>query len=301
MGVPFLRIGMGQKFIKTKLGVIGGSGLYNIEGAKVVREHRPDTPYGPPSDIIFEMLIGNRSVFFLARHGRKHHVLPSEVNYRANIFAMKKLGVTHLAGISAVGSLRVELVPGHFVIPDQLIDCTSKSRPATFLGDGLVGHFSLADPFCEEMQGLLKNSAHSKVKLHTGGTYVCIEGPQFSTRAESNFYRGPMQASIIGMTAIPEARLAREAELSYALLAMVTDYDCWHESEEDVSVESVLKLMKQNSSFAQQIVIDLIAKLPEVSSAPSLSSAQISLMTPKDQVSAATKAKLEVLYGKYFV
>lgn len=245
-----------------KLGIIGGSGLYQMLDLEPIHKHDFQTPYGSTSDSIHEFEINNTAIYFLARHGNYHQLLPSEVNYQANIFALKKLGVTHLLSVSAVGSLREEQAPGHMVIPDQILDFTSKKRPSTFFGDGLVGHISMAKPFCDELSSFiyeqLKKTLPSEKECHQSGTYLCIEGPQFSTIAESNFYRKSTDANIIGMTAIPEAKLAREAQMAYATLALVTDYDCWHSSSAHVETGDVLAVLKQNSTNAQKVVRKII-------------------------------------------
>ncbi len=290
---------MAQRF-ETKLGVIGGSGLYSISDAKVIDEHTVETPFGDPSDKIREIEMDSRRVFFIARHGRTHHLLPHEVNYRANICALKMLGVTHVAAISAVGSLRSNIRPGHFHLPDQIIDHTSKSRLGTFMGQGVVGHFSSAHPFCEEMRDLIRKSAAPESTLHINGTYICMEGPQFSTKAESEYYRRAMEGSVIGMTSVPEAKLAQEAEMSYALLAMVTDFDCWNDAEGHVSVEAVLDIMRKNGHIAQKIVRNLSKLLPQYSEAQSLNSAKTSVLTPFDQMTEDQKRRLNCLYARYF-
>ncbi|HIG55284.1 MAG TPA: S-methyl-5'-thioadenosine phosphorylase, partial [Candidatus Handelsmanbacteria bacterium] len=242
------------------LSVIGGSGLYQMEGAETVAEHALDTPYGKPSDVIVEADVGGRSVYFLPRHGKGHKLLPCEVPARANIHALKQLGVTHVLAVSACGIMREEIKPGDMVVPDQIFDRTRGQRPSTFFGEGVVGHLPFADPFCEELREIIIGAGQETgAKLHAGGTYICMEGPLFSTRAESNFYRKAVDASVIGMTALPEAKLAREAELCYAMLAMGTDYDCWHEEEEDVTIDQILAVMKANGALANRIVAEVAA------------------------------------------
>jgi len=283
------------------LGVIGGSGVYRMEGVGAVAEHRLETPFGAPSDAVMETRLGERTVYFLPRHGRGHHLLPSEVNYRANIHALKQLGVTHLLAVSAVGIMKEHIRPGDMVIPDQLFDRTRGLRASTFFGDGVAGHVSLADPFCQEFSQVLSQAAEAcDATVHEGGTYVCMEGPQFSTRAESHFYRLAVDASVIGMTALPEAKLAREAELCYAMLAMGTDYDCWHEEEEDVSVESVVAVLKANAELGSAIVQELAGRLPEETSCPCQEAARYAIISSPEAVPAAAKERLSVLYGKYF-
>lgn len=245
------------------LGVIGGSGLYDLPGLTDVRESAIETPFGAPSAPIVTGTLGRTRLAFLSRHGRGHWLNPTEVPYRANVWALKSLGVTHLLSISAVGSLREDLPPRTAVIPDQIIDRTV-SRARTFFDEGIVAHVSMADPFCEPMRQALHDAASGQAApVHAGGTYIAIEGPQFSTRAESNLYRR-WGADVIGMTAMPEARLAREAGLCYATLAMVTDYDVWHETEEDVSVEVVQRVLRDNVAFGQQVIATLAEMgLPE--------------------------------------
>lgn len=239
------------------IGIIGGSGLYNMEALQHATEHTLETPYGKPSDVIVTGLVHDVPVAFLARHGRGHRLIPSEVPYRANIHAMKQMGVRYLISISAVGSLKDEMKPLDMVVPDQFIDLT-RLRDATFFGDGAVAHVSMAQPVCPSVADALARAIDEvglsqEIKLHRGGTYVCIEGPQFSTQAESHWYRS-MGASIIGMTNMPEAKLAREAQIAYATLAMVTDFDCWHPREAHVTAEMAIANLMKNAERAQQIV-----------------------------------------------
>ena len=285
----------------VRLGVIGGSGGYQMDGVEIVGEHEIDTPFGPPSDLVVETRIDGRTVFFLPRHGKGHRLLPSEAPYRANVHAMKSANVTHLLGVSAVGIMKEHIRPGDMVVPDQIFDRTKGIRPSTFFGDGVVGHISLADPFCDEMRQQLVAAAQSSgATVHEGGTYICMEGPQFSTRAESRFYRSAVDASVIGMTAIPEAKLAREAEMCYGLLAMGTDYDCWHESEEDVTIAAVVATMKANAELANRVVQAVAGLLPEESDCDCLSAAEFATMTAPEAISAEARARLRVLYGKYW-
>jgi len=238
------------------LGVIGGSGFYQMNGLDKVEMMELETPFGRPSDPFYQGRIGDLEVVFLARHGRGHRLLPSEINYRANVFGMKQLGVTHLVSVSTAGSLKEEIHPGELMIPDQFIDRTFK-RPETFFGDGLVVHVSLADPVCANLASDLAKAARvNGAKIHEGGTYICMEGPQFSTRAESNLYRS-FGASVISMTAMQEARLSREAEMCYAALVLVTDYDCWHSSVAAVDIGEILRVMKLNVEKAQTAVAGL--------------------------------------------
>jgi 5'-methylthioadenosine phosphorylase len=286
---------------QTKLGVIGGSGIYQMDGAKVVGEHDLDTPFGKPSDPVIETDINGRRVFFIPRHGKGHRLTPSEVNYRANIYALKKLGVTHVLAVSAVGIMKESIRPGDMVVPDQIFDRTKGVRASTFFGEGCVGHLSFADPFCGELRSVIANSAKaSAARVHDGGSYVCMEGPQFSTRAESHFYRKTLEPAVIGMTGLPEAKLAREAELCYAMLALATDYDCWHETEEDVSVEAVLAVLKANSELANRIVKKVSDSLATTSTCPCLHAAEMAIMTRHDLIPGKTKENLSLLYGKYF-
>jgi 5'-methylthioadenosine phosphorylase len=285
----------------VRLGVIGGSGVYQMEGVDVVGEHDVETPFGAPSDRLVETRIDGRTVFFLPRHGRGHRLLPSEVPYRANVHAMKAAGVTHLLAVSAVGIMKEHIRPGDMVVPDQIFDRTKDIRPSTFFGDGVAGHVSLADPFCAQLrQPLIDAATACGATVHEGGTYVCMEGPQFSTRAESRFYRSAVDASVIGMTAIPEAKLAREAELCYALLAMGTDYDCWHETEEDVSVEAVIAILKANADMGNRVVQEVSRRLPEAADCECQSAARFATITAPEAISAEAKARLRLLYGKYW-
>jgi 5'-methylthioadenosine phosphorylase len=235
------------------LGVIGGSGFYQMKGLDKVELMELETPFGKPSDPFYQGRIGDIEVVFLARHGRGHRILPSEINFRANVFGMKQLGVTHLVSVSTAGSLKEEIHPGELVVPNQFIDRTFK-RPETFFGDGLVVHVSLADPVCANLaRDLVAATRTGGATVHESGTYLCMEGPQFSTRAESNLYRS-FGASVISMSAMQEARLAREAEMCYAALVLVTDYDCWHESVAAVDIGEILRVMKLNVDKAQSAV-----------------------------------------------
>lgn len=286
---------------QVKLGVIGGSGVYQMEGADFVKEHRISTPFGDPSDAIVEARVDQRTVYFLPRHGKGHRFTPSEVNYRANIYAMKSLGVTHLLAVSAVGIMKEEIRPGDMIVPDQIYDRTKGIRNSSFFGEGIVGHVTFADPFASEMVTTIAKAAKAITpRFHVGGTYVCMEGPQFSTRAESHEYRASLKPVCIGMTAIPEAKLAREAELCYGMLALATDYDCWHETEEDVSVEDVIKVLKANASTANSIIREISRLLPETSTAPELEAAKYAIMTSPELIPEKRKKDLALLYGKYF-
>src|ERR671919_2019927 len=245
---------------RSIVGVIGGSGLYQMKGLERIREVAVGTPFGKPSDKFVKGILAGAEVVFLPRHGKGHRYLPTEINFRANIFGMKKLGVERIISISAVGSLREEIAPGHIVIPDQFIDRTSQ-RPSTFFGKGIVAHASLADPFCKDLSTRLADAATQEgATVHKGGTYVCMEGPQFSTRAESRLYRS-WGADVIGMTNLQEAKLAREAEICFATLALVTDYDCWHPGHEAVSIDTVVEYLNKNVRNAQIILRETVKRL----------------------------------------
>jgi 5'-methylthioadenosine phosphorylase len=281
--------------------VIGGSGIYQMDGVQIVNEYQIPTPFGPTSSPVVEALMDNKQVFFIARHGQHHSLTPSEVPYQANIYALKTLQVTHLMAISAVGIMKENIHPGDMVIPDQIFDRTKGTRPSTFFSDGIVGHVQFADPFCPQMRELILAAAtKTEVKFHDGGTYVCMEGPQFSTRAESEFYRRTLAPAVIGMTAIPEAKLAREAELSYAMLALATDYDCWHQEEEAVSVDAVIAVLKKNVSLAHKILSELVRCLPESSIHPNLYAAKNAIMSKPEMIPHKTKEKLTAIYGHYW-
>jgi 5'-methylthioadenosine phosphorylase len=284
----------------AEIGIIGGSGLYAMEGLSEISEVRVDTPFGDPSEAIVLGTLEGRRVAFLARHGKGHRILPSELNFRANVYAMKKLGVTSILSVSAVGSLKEEHKPTDFVIPDQFIDRTF-ARNSTFFGEGIVGHVAFGDPVCPIVGEVFAKACDEVgVTVKRGGTYVCMEGPQFSTRAESNLYR-TWGADVIGMTNLQEAKLAREAEISYATLAMVTDYDCWFEGHDAVTVEQVIAVMHQNSGNAQKVVKAAVRLMPrDLSSSPAQTAAKFAIMTDRAVIPAATKAKLELLYGKYW-
>jgi 5'-methylthioadenosine phosphorylase len=285
---------------KAEIGIIGGSGLYGMPGLTDVREERVETPFGEPSEVFVLGQLEGRRVAFLARHGKGHRILPTELNFRANIFAMKALGVTSILSVSAVGSLKEEHKPTDFVVPDQFIDRTF-ARASTFFGEGVVGHVGFGDPVCPiVVDTFVKACEEVGVVGKKGGTYVCMEGPQFSTRAESNLYRS-WGADVIGMTNLQEAKLAREAEISYATLAMVTDYDCWREGHDDVTVEQVIAVMHQNSGNAQKVVKAAVRLLPQdLSASPAQSAAKSAIMTDKSVIPAETKKKLDVLFGKYW-
>ncbi|HJL18301.1 MAG TPA: S-methyl-5'-thioadenosine phosphorylase [Sandaracinaceae bacterium LLY-WYZ-13_1] len=282
------------------LGVIGGSGLYAMEGLEDLEEHAVETTFGAPSDAVFSGRLGDTRLLFLPRHGRGHLHAPHEINYRANILALKQLGAEQVVSISAVGSMKENVKPGDVVLVDQFVDRT-RHRPNTFFeGIGVVAHVELADPVDAALQKALYRAAvDAGARAHRGGTYVCIEGPQFSTRAESNLYRS-WGVDVIGMTNLPEARLAREAELPYATVAMVTDYDCWHRSEDDVSVAAVLAVLKQNVKTAQDILRKVAADLPDPEQSPARRALEHAVITAPDRIGDEAKAKLAPLCGRLF-
>ncbi len=282
-----------------RIGVIGGSGLYEMDGLENVREERVTTPYGDPSDALIIGQLGDVELVFLPRHGRRHRFNPSEVNYRANIFALKQAGVEWIISVSAVGSLREDIAPGHIVVIDQFIDKTFK-RENTFFERGLVAHVAFGDPVCGILRGFLLQAARDAgARVHDGGTYVCMEGPAFSTRAESNLHRS-WGASVIGMTNMPEAKLAREAEMSYATLAMATDYDCWHKEHDAVTVEQVIAVLHQNAALAKQVVRNVIPQIVSYKQpSPQSSALATAILTPASSVSAETRRALAPLIGKY--
>ncbi|HEX4339800.1 MAG TPA: S-methyl-5'-thioadenosine phosphorylase [Polyangiaceae bacterium] len=279
---------------ESVLGVIGGSGLYDIEGLEGVRERAVETPYGAPSDPIVEGRLGDAKVLFLPRHGRGHVHPPHLVNYRANICALKKLGATHLVSISAVGSMREHIEPGHVVVVDQFIDLT-KRRISTFFDEGLVAHVGFSDPVCPLLaSAALEAAKRAGATVHAGGTYVCMEGPQFSTRAESNLYRS-WGVDVIGMTAMPEAKLAREAELPYATVALATDYDCWHSTEEVVTVDAVIAVLKKNVALAKRLVRELLGSLPDPATSPATGALASAVITDPSRIDPEARARLDWL------
>jgi 5'-methylthioadenosine phosphorylase len=285
-----------------KIGIIGGSGLYKMSALTDVEEMTIETPFGNPSDNLIVGKLGDTKVAFLARHGRNHHLTPSEVPYRANIYAMKQIGVEYLISASAVGSLQEEVKPLDFVLPDQFLDRT-KSRQSTFFGEGIVGHIAFGDPVCHQLADVLAASITGlnlpDVILHQGGTYVCMEGPAFSTKAESNMYR-MLGGKVIGMTNLPEAKLAREAEIAYATLAMATDYDCWHPDHDSVTIELVIANLQKNALNAQEVIKEAVRRLSaNLFISEAHSALQYAILTPMDKVPAATKQKLELLLKKY--
>ncbi len=282
-----------------KIGIIGGSGFYQMDGLADIETIEIETPFGKPSD---KLIIGNldgRPVAFLPRHGVGHPLLPSDINVRANIYALKSLGVEWLISVSAVGSLKQEIEPRHFVVPDQLYDHT-KNRESTFFGDGIAAHISLAHPFCGHLSSLLYSAATEVgATVHNGGTYICMEGPAFSTQAESNVYRH-LGFDIIGMTAAPEAKLAREAEICYAVLACSTDYDCWHPEHDNVTTEMILDNLRSNVETSKKTVRNLVSKLRDEQRDCACGSAlQFAIATQQDKISIAKRHELKLLLDKY--
>ncbi len=286
------------------IGVIGGSGIYELEGLDGKRDVEVDTPFGPPSDRLVTGRLGDARMVFLARHGRDHGLLPHEINYRANIYALKSQGVQWLISLSAVGSMREDLGPGDMVVIDQFFDRTW-GRDGTFFGDGIAAHVGMADPVSPTLAAALHDAAsevaaeeRGAFAVHRGGTYLVMNGPQFSTRAESNLYRS-WGVDVIGMTNMPEAKLAREAEISYATLALVTDYDCWKLEEAAVSVDSVLEVLKKNAVRARRVVENAVAKIPVNHDCIAANALASAILTPPQRISPAAKERLAPLIGKY--
>ncbi len=285
---------------RAKVAVIGGTGLYDIEGLTAIQEISMDTPFGPPSDSIVIGRLGSTPVAFLPRHGKGHRIMPTEIPSRANIYALKTLGVQHIIAINSVGSFSESIRPGDLCIPDQLIDRTSQ-RHNTFFGDGIVAHIQFAEPFCPDLRIMLYQSAiaaGAEVQVHLGGTYVVMEGPAFSTRAESRLHQG-WGADIIGMTALPEAKLAREAEMCYAIIACATDYDSWHEHKEAVSVEVVLNTLKHNMELSKRIIKLAVEQLQKEHSCICSSALQNAIITDPALIPEERKQVLEPLISKY--
>ncbi len=281
-----------------KIGIIGGSGLYEMSGLTDVRELTVETPFGNPSDAIVHGRLGDTDLYFLPRHGRGHRLLPSELPFRANIWALKHLGVSRVIAVGAVGSLREEIAPGHLVVPDQFIDRTF-DRTATFFGNGIVAHVAFGDPVCPVLsKNVLESARRIGATVHAGGTYVCMEGPQFSTRAESELYRS-WGASIIGMTNLQEAKLAREAELCFATLALSTDYDCWKQDAHEVSIEEVLKVMGSNVALAKQVIHDVVPTLAATSDCGCERALEFAIITDRAKIPARTKRDLAPIIGRY--
>jgi 5'-methylthioadenosine phosphorylase len=283
---------------KPTVGIIGGSGLYAMSGLTDTKEARVKTPFGDPSEVFVTGTLEGKRVAFLARHGRGHRILPGEINYRANIYALKTLGVERIISVSAVGSLQEDLRPGEFLVADQFVDRT-RHRVSTFFGEGLVAHVSFAHPTCGELSGVLADaSVHCGVPVHRKGTYICMEGPQFSTYAEATMHR-QLHFEVIGMTNATEAKLAREAELCYATIAMITDYDCWHPEHESVTGAQILAMLQQNAENAQNVLREAVRALPTDRSCKCGSALQHALITDLKIVPKATKKKLAAIIGKY--
>jgi 5'-methylthioadenosine phosphorylase len=285
---------------EVEIGIVGGSGLYAMAGLEDFEEVAVETPFGHPSDSLLVGELEGRRIAFLARHGRRHTLLPTEINFRANIFALKSVGVQRILSASAVGSMKEEIKPRDIVLVDQFIDRTHK-RPATFYGEGIAVHISFADPICPVVRAAMLRAAESNgATVHDGGTYLCMEGPAFSTRAESMLYRS-WGVDVIGMTNLQEAKLAREAEICYATMAMATDYDCWHEDEEDVSVSSVIDNLKANSELAAATLRETVRALPAERDGCGCGEAlKYGIITPREAIPPAAVDRLKPLIGKYF-
>ncbi|MGB2590779.1 MAG: S-methyl-5'-thioadenosine phosphorylase [Candidatus Acidiferrum sp.] len=283
---------------RAGIGIIGGSGLYSMSGLTKSREIRVKTPFGEPSDAIVLGTLEGKQVAFLARHGRGHRILPGEINFRANVYAMKLLGVDRIISVSAVGSLKEELRPGEFLVPDQFVDRT-KNRISTFFGDGLVAHVGFDKPTCAQVSAVLADaSVHCGVMVHRRGTYVCIEGPQFSTLAEAHMHR-QLNFDVIGMTNVTEAKLAREAEICYATIAMITDFDCWHPEHESVTASQIIATLVQNAKNAQKVLREAVRAMPAERNCKCGAALKHALVTDMQLVPKATKKKLEAIIGKY--
>jgi 5'-methylthioadenosine phosphorylase len=284
---------------QAEIGIIGGSGLYNMPGLSDVKEVKVSTPFGDPSDAFILGTLEGRKVAFLARHGRGHRILPSELNFRANILGMKLLGVERILSLSAVGSLKQEHKPTEFIVPDQFVDRTNK-RVSTFFGDGIVAHVAFGDPVCPEVAEIMNSACReSHVVGKKGGTYVCMEGPQFSTKAESNLYRS-WGMDVVGMTNLQEAKLAREAEICYATVAMVTDYDCWHPEHDSVTVDQIVAVLNKNAENACSVVRRAVAAMPKQHSCKCDQALATAIMTDRSNIPAATLERLRPIIGKYF-
>ncbi len=281
------------------IGIIGGSGLYQMDGLESIEERRVETPFGPPSDAYITGMLGGRRVAFLPRHDRGHRLMPSELNFRANVFGFKLLGAEWVISAAAVGSMREELAPLHIVIPDQFFDRT-KGRASTFFGGGIVAHVSFADPVCPTLSDLLFKAGEAVgARMHRGGTYLCIEGPQFSTRAESRIHRN-WGVDVIGMTNLQEAKLCREAEICYATMALVTDYDVWHDTEEDVSVEGVVAVLKQNAETAKAIIKHAVSSFPaKREGCPCPTALKDAIITAPTAIQPEVRQRLRPIIGKY--
>lgn len=283
---------------QAEIGIIGGSGLYAMAGLTATKEVKIKTPFGEPSDAIVIGALEGKRVAFLARHGRGHRILPSEINFRANVYAMKLLGVQRIVSVSAVGSLKEDLRPGEFLVADQFVDRT-KLRVSTFFGEGLVAHVAFDKPTCGQVSAVLADASEvCGVKVHRRGTYVCIEGPQFSTLAEANMHRA-MKFDVIGMTNVTEAKLAREAEICYATIAMITDFDCWHPQHESVTASQIIATLTQNGENAQKVLREAVRAMPEERACKCGAALRHALVTDLKLVPNATKKKLDAIIGKY--
>jgi len=281
-----------------KIGIIGGSGLYNLKELEKVDKVQLDTPFGEPSSDFLTGEVHNIPVIFIPRHGLGHVLLPTEIPFRANIWGLKKLGVTHLISVGAVGSLKEEIIPGHMVFPDQFIDLT-RHRTSTFFGNGVVGHVQFGDPVCPKLSEKLVQAAQTVgATIHLGGTYICMEGPAFSSRAESLLYRS-WGADVIGMTNAQEAKLAREAEMAFASIALATDYDCWHVSESEVNVEDIIKVMHENVETARRIIVETLCNLPPDFPNSQQDALKFALITEKSKIPQKTRSDLDLLLKKY--
>ncbi len=283
---------------EAEIGIIGGSGLYQMKGLTDLHEVALETPFGKPSDSYMVGNLAGRRVAFLARHGRGHRIMPTELNFRANIHGFKQLGVERIISVSAVGSLKQEHAPLDFVLPDQFYDRTTQ-RISTFFGEGVVGHIAFGDPICEHTAKVVyEGCKKAGVNVKLGGTYVCMEGPQFSTKAESNLYRS-WGMDVIGMTNLQEAKLAREAELCYVTVAMVTDYDCWHPDHDAVTVEQIVAVLLKNAENACNVVLETVAAMPRERTCKCGSALATAIITNKEVIPAATREKLKLIIGKY--
>jgi 5'-methylthioadenosine phosphorylase len=280
------------------IGVIGGSGLYEMEGLEAIRRKKVRTPFGDPSDLLVEGRLEGRRVVFLPRHGIGHRISPTELPFRANVWALKSLGVEWILSISAVGSMKEEIVPGHLVVVDQFIDRT-RQRVSTFFRDGIVAHVAFADPVCKALAKIAADAGEAAgATIHRRGTYLCMEGPAFSTRAESHLYRS-WGVHVIGMTNLQEAKLAREAEICYATIALATDYDCWHEGHADVDVAAILKILHDNAERAKALVREAVKRIPETRTCPCKDSLRHAILTAPNRIAPAVRRKLDLLIGKY--
>lgn len=280
------------------VGIIGGSGLYEMEGLTDVETVSVETPWGMPSDDLAVGKLGDVRLVFLPRHGKGHKLIPSEINYRANIYALKKIGVEWIISVSAVGSMKMEIAPGDIVIPSQLYDHT-KSRASTFFGNGIAAHVSMADPVCPALSRALYESSEAVgARVHRDATYICMEGPQFSSRAESNIYR-KWGVDIIGMTNMPEAKLAREAEICYATLALTTDYDCWHDDHEDVTVDDIIETLMKNVELAKKVIAEALPRITDKRECNCPNALQNAIITSRDAISDEVKQRLGLLIERY--